>query len=272
LSRITDLFTQARAERRGVLVVYITAGDPSLHVTRALVPVLAQAGADIIELGMPYSDPLADGPTIQAAGQRALQAGTTVAGVIETVREIRHRSQVPLVFMTCFNPIVQHGLASFAAAAADAGLDGVLVSDLPPEEAQEWVEAAWAHGLDTIFLVAPTTPLQRARLIVSLSRGFVYVISRPGVTGARDELPADLEAFVERLRGVTDLPLVVGFGISKPEQVRAVCRVAAGAVVGSAVVDLIGRLGAAEDLFYTVAHFVSQLAAAARGQSPSSHP
>ncbi len=262
MSRIAEAFDSARRENRGALVIYITAGDPSLAVTRQLVPVIARAGADIIELGMPYSDPIADGPTIQAAGQRALKAGTTVEGIFETVRAIRQGCDVPIVIMTCFNPILQHGLDGFARRAADAGVDGVLVSDLPPEEAGEWVDAAWRHGLDTIFLAAPTTPPERARQIARLSRGFVYAISRPGVTGARDKLPPDLEDLVARLRQSTDLPIAVGFGISTPEQVRAVCRIADGAIVGSAVVDIIARLGGAEDVFYAVEEFVSSLAAA----------
>lgn len=264
VSRISEAFHAASRENRGALVVYITAGDPNLNVTGELVRAIAHAGADIIELGMPYSDPIADGPTIQAAGQRALQAGTTVEGVLETVRAVRARCQVPLVLMTCYNPIVQYGLEGFACAAAEAGLDGVLVSDLPPEEADGWVQAAWSVGLDTVFLVAPTTPPERAALISRLTRGFLYVISRPGVTGARDRLPDDLTELIRRLRPATELPLAVGFGISTPDQVAAVCQVADGAVVGSAVVDLIARLGGAEDLFYSVETFVGELARATR--------
>jgi tryptophan synthase alpha chain len=266
VSRISDAFARARSEGRGALVVYITAGDPNLAVTRELVPVIARAGADVIELGMPYSDPLADGPIIQAAGQRALQAGTTVEGVIDTVRQIRDRSQVPLLFMTCYNPLVQTGLEEFAARAAAAGLDGVLVSDLPVEQAAEWTEVAWREGLDTVFLVAPTTPPDRARLIASLSKGFVYIIARPGVTGTSEEMAPEIERIITDLRAATDLPMAVGFGIKAPEQVRAVLRIADGAIVGSAVVDLIGRLGGAEDVFYAVEEFVASLARATRRQ------
>ncbi|MBC7286892.1 MAG: tryptophan synthase subunit alpha [Armatimonadetes bacterium] len=267
MSRVSRAFERAAQEGRGALVVYITAGDPNLQVTRELVRVIHEAGADIIELGMPYSDPIADGPTIQAAGQRALAAGTTLNGILAAVSAIRQKSEVPLVLMTCFNPILQHGLGKFAARAAEAGIDGVLVSDLPPEEADEWVDAARAEGLDTIFLAAPTTPADRARRIAELSRGFLYAVSRPGVTGVRDQLPEGLADFVAMLKSVSDLPVAVGFGISRPEQVRAVCSVADGAIVGSAVVEIIARLGGAEDVFYAVQEFVSGLARATRRES-----
>lgn len=264
MSRISEAFDRARADNRGALVTYITAGDPNLLVTRELVPTLARAGADVIELGMPYSDPLADGPTIQEAGQRALAAGTTVAGIFDTVRQIRRRCDVAMLIMTCYNPVRQHGLEAFAAEAAAAGLDGVLISDLPPEEAGEWTDVAWAHGLDTIFLVAPTTPVDRARLIAERSRGFVYAVSRAGVTGARADLPPDLTDLLSRLREATDKPLAVGFGLSTPEQVAAVCRIADGAIVGSALVKIIAELGGAEDLFYVAPNFVGELARATR--------
>ncbi len=264
MSRISQAFEKARQENRGALIVYITAGDPNLAVTRELVPTIARAGADIIELGMPYSDPIADGPTIQAAGQRALSAGTTLEGILDAVRQIRQRCQVPIVLMTCYNPLLQHGLDAISRALADAGVDGVLVSDLPPEQADSWLQAARAADLDTIFLVAPTTPPDRASQIASLCSGFVYAISRPGVTGARDSLPEGLPELLARLRSATTLPVAVGFGISTPEQVAAVCRMADGAIVGSAVVDIIARLGGAEDLFYAVENFISQLAQATR--------
>jgi tryptophan synthase alpha chain len=264
MSRLGDAFTRARAEDRGALVVYVTAGDPNLGVTRELVPLLARAGADVIELGMPYSDPVADGPTIQAAGQRALAAGATVDGILDMVRAVRARCDVPLVFMTCYNPVLQHGLEHFAAGAAAAGIDGVLISDLPPEESEDWCRIAWASGLDTIFLASPTTPPARARLIADLARGFVYAVARAGVTGAQAELPPDLPDLIRRLRGVTDKPIAVGFGISTPAQVRQVCEIADGAIVGSAVVKLIEEMGGAEDVFYTAPNFVSALAAATR--------
>jgi tryptophan synthase alpha chain len=180
------------------------------------------------------------------------------------VRTIRSRCDVPLVFMTCYNPVLQHGLETFAAEAAAAGIDGVLISDLPPEEAGPWCEIAWAAGLDTIFLASPTTPPARARLIADLARGFVYAVARAGVTGAQAELPPDLPELIGRLREVTDKPIAVGFGISTPAQVRQVCEVADGAIVGSAVVKLIEEMGGAEDIFYTAPNFVSSLAAATR--------
>jgi len=264
VSRISQAFARAREEERGALVVYITAGDPNLQTTRELVPVIARAGADVIELGMPYSDPIADGPVIQAAGQRALQAGTTLEGVLEMVGQLRQRTDVPLVFMTCYNPILHYGPEKFAAAAAEAGLDGVLISDLPAEEAEQWAQTAWARELDTIFLVAPTTPPERARFIASLCRGFVYMIARAGVTGVGEELAPEAVALVEELRKATDVPVALGFGIRTPEQVAAACKVADAAIVGSAVVEVIGRLGGAEDLFYAVGGLVGNLAKATR--------
>ncbi len=267
MSRITHAFAKAQEEGRGALVVYITAGDPNLAVTRELVPVIARAGADVIELGMPYSDPLADGPIIQAAGQRALAAGTTVKGVLQTVHDIRSRCDVPLLFMTCYNPILQHGVADFAEDAADAGLDGVLISDLPPEEADEWTTAASDCALDRVYLIAPTTPPARARVIASRTSGFVYLVARTGVTGASAELAPELRGLVAHIREVSNLPIAVGFGLREPEQVRAACSIADGAVVGSAVVEIIARLGGAEDVFYAVQQFVGSLAQATRREA-----
>ncbi len=259
MNSIRQTFAQANQQGRGTLVIYITAGDPSLDQTVRLVDTLSQAGADIVELGIPYSDPLADGPTIQAASQRALAAGCTVRGVLDCVAEIKQHTEVPLVIMTCFNPILQFGMESFAQACQEVGVDGVLVSDLPPVESDEWVNIAAAHSLATIFLVAPTTPPERIRQATDRTTGFVYAISRPGVTGARDRLPADLHQSVQRIREVTDLPIAVGFGISTPQQVAAVVEVADGAVVGSAVVDLIARIADTNNLYSQVERFVAEL-------------
>ena len=255
------VLAQAREEGRAALVVYVTAGDPSLAVTVEIAVALYEAGADVVELGIPYSDPLADGPIIQAAGQRALAAGTTVAGVLEAARQIGARAPVPLVVMTCYNPVLQYGPERFARAAVAAGVQGGLLSDLPPEEGGEWAETAAAQGLETIFLVAPNTELERARLACSMSTGFVYVVSRAGTTGVRESLPEGLPALLAQLREVTDRPLAVGFGISTPEQVREVSRVAEGVIVGSAVVRRIGELGTSRELVPQVAQFVRELAA-----------
>ncbi len=275
---LPEVFQRARAEGRAALIIYITAGDPSLAATVEIVSALAEAGADIAELGIPYSDPLADGPIIQAAGQRALRAGTTVAGVLEAARQIKERTTapllpgegaggtastgLPLVVMTCYNPILQFGPEQFAARAAEAGISGVLISDLPPEESEQWCAIAAREGLETIFLVAPTTEPERMALACRLSTGFVYVVSRPGTTGVREDLPEDLAGLVERLRGLTDKPLAVGFGLSTPKQVAVVAGEADGAIVGSAVVKMIGEGG--EGAIPKVKEFVRELAEATR--------
>jgi len=223
------------------LVAYITAGDPSLEATRQIVVAAAEAGADVIELGVPFSDPLADGPTIQRASERALSAGTTLAGVLDLVVAIRRESQVPLVLFSYFNPVLQMGLTPFADRAAAAGADGGLITDLSPEEAGEYRAAMQARGLDTIFLAAPTTSEERFARIARASTGFLYLISRTGVTGARDSMPEDLPALVRRARMASRLPLAVGFGISLPGHVSLLGGMADAAVVGSALMEEIER-------------------------------
>src|SRR5579863_7965798 len=198
------------------LVAYITAGDPSLAATEKIVLAASNAGADVIELGVPFSDPVADGPTIQRASDRALRSGTTLAGVIELVHKIRAHSDVPLILFTYFNPVLQMGLEKFAKDAATAGADGALVTDLTPEEAENYRAVMQAHSLDTIFLAAPTSTDARLERIARASSGFLYLISRAGVTGAREALPPELPALVRRTRKFTSLPIAVGFGISLP--------------------------------------------------------
>ena len=259
---LPEVFQKTTEQGRAALIIFVTAGDPSLAATVEIAAALAEAGADIVELGIPYSDPLADGPIIQAAGQRALRAGTTVAGVLEAARQIKERTGLPLVVMTCYNPILQFGPETFARKAAEVGVSGVLISDLPPEESDDWCALAAREGLETIFLVAPTTEPERMTLACRLSTGFVYVVSRPGTTGIREDLPEDLSGLVERLRALTDKPLAVGFGLSRPEQVAVVSQVADGAIVGSAVVRMIGEAGEAG--LPEMAAFVRSLAAATR--------
>ena len=258
---LAEVFSRAQAQNRAALIVFVTAGDPDLAATERLVPALYEAGADLVELGIPYSDPLADGPIIQAAGQRALAVGTTVAGILASAQRIRAQAPVPLLIMTCFNPILQYGPARFAQEAAAAGVEAVLVSDLPPEEAGDWPAIANSAGLETVFLVAPTTQPERMARIAELSTGFVYVVSRAGTTGVREELPPELPALLSRLREVTDRPLAVGFGVSTPAQVQEVARLADGVIVGSAVVKRIGELGEDGELVPRVAEFVRELAA-----------
>ncbi len=238
MTRIHEAFEAAK-ERGGALIIYLTAGDPSLALTEELTLAAERGGADLVELGIPYSDPLADGPTIQAASQRALANGATVAGVLECAAQVRSASDLPLVIMTCYNPILQFGTEEFARAAAEQGVDGVLVSDLPPAESHEWCRAAAEHGLGTVFLVAPTNHDEFIDQALARTTGFCYAISRPGVTGARQDLPTDLADFIGRVQARAQVPVAVGFGISNAEQVRAVLEVADGAVVGSAIVNLI---------------------------------
>jgi len=240
-TRIAKRFADLRAAGELGIVAYITAGDPTLAATHEYVLALAEAGADVIELGVPFSDPLADGPTIQRASERALKSGTTLAGVIALVRQIRQSSQVPLMLFSYFNPILQMGLERFAALAAAAGADGVLVTDLTPEESVEYREIMRTHHLDTIFLAAPTSTDERLSKISACSSGFLYLISRTGVTGAKDALPDDLPALLRRARKFTQLPIAVGFGISLPGHVSVLGGLADAAVVGSALVSEIEK-------------------------------
>jgi tryptophan synthase alpha chain len=245
-TRISKRFAELRASGEIGIVAYITAGDPSLDATLKFVLVLAEAGADLIELGVPFSDPLADGPTIQRASERALKAGTTLAGVLDLVRRIRQSSQVPLVLFSYYNPILQMGLEKFANTAASAGADGVLATDLTPEESEEYRRILLRHHLDTIFLGAPTSTDERLAKIAACSSGFLYLISRTGVTGAKDALPDDLPALLRRARGVTQLPIAVGFGISLPGHVSVLGGLADAAVVGSALVSEIEKATSVE--------------------------
>ena len=239
-TRISRRFAALRDSGELGLVAYITAGDPSLAATHRFVLALAEAGADIIELGVPFSDPLADGPTIQRASERALKNHVTLANVIDLVREIRTSpapaNEIPLVLFSYYNPILQMGLEKFAAAAQNAGADGVLATDLTPEESSDYHRILCAHNLDTIFLGAPTSTDDRLAKISAASSGFLYLISRTGVTGAKDSLPEDLPALLRRARAATQLPIAVGFGISLPGHVSVLGGLADAAVVGSALV------------------------------------
>jgi tryptophan synthase alpha chain len=236
-TRISERFAALRESGELGIVAYITAGDPTLEATHKFVLALADAGADVIELGIPFSDPLADGPTIQRASERALKGHTTLAQVIDLVREIRKSSEVPIVLFSYYNPVLQMGLEKFASAAESAGADGVLITDLTPEESDDYRRILAAHHLDTIFLGAPTSTDARVAKIADVSSGFLYLISRTGVTGAKDALPDDLPALLRRARKVTQLPIAVGFGISLPGHVSVLGGLADAAVVGSALVS-----------------------------------
>ena len=258
MSRISDKFVALQDKHEAALIIFLTAGDPDLDRTVELVLAFEEAGADIIELGVPFSDPLADGPVIQAASQRGLDSGTTPAAILECMRQLRSSSQIPVLLMTCYNPVLQYGLNTFVADARAAEVDGMLITDLPPEEADTWMEInPREDGLDTIFLLAPTTPEGRISLVSQHGSGFVYCISRTGVTGQRDAVPEELSGLVARIKDAASLPVGVGFGISTREHVGTVARDARadGVVVGSAVVDRIGQGQSVEE----VAAFVREL-------------
>jgi tryptophan synthase alpha chain len=243
MSRLQQTFERLEADGRGGLVAYLTAGDPDVDTSAAVITAVAKAGADVLEIGVPFSDPLADGPVIQRAIERALAAGMTLRGSLELVRQVRSAVDTPIVLFTYANPVLRMEATAFARAAADAGADGVLILDYPVEEAEPLRGPLVDAGLDPIFLVSPTTTEARIRRSGELGRGFLYVISRLGVTGMRDRLASDVPALLARVRAASPLPIAVGFGISSPEQVAEACRSADAAVVGSALVDTIARNG-----------------------------
>ncbi len=245
-------------------MAYIAAGDPSLDRTIDLALAIEDAGADILELGLPFSDPLADGIVNQLAAQRALQAGSTTPRVLETVARLRERSQIPLVLYTYLNPVYRYGMQKFHEDAAEAGFDGVLVLDLPPEEQEIDATLSASHRLKSIRLIAPTTPAARMVRIVKTGSGFIYYVSREGVTGERSELAAGLEERVAEIRAATDLPVAVGFGIGTPDQAAAAARTADAVVVGSAIVRRIGEVGDSPGLAGAIRDLVAPMAQAAR--------
>ena len=248
-----------RFQNRPSLVAYLTCGDPDLATSRDIALAAIEAGADVIELGVPFSDPVADGPVIQRASERALRGGTTLRQVLGLAKDIRRHSQAGLIMFTYLNPIMRMGMAKFSAVVEDAGVDGALITDLPVEESQDYLSEMHTRGLATVFLAAPTSTDQRLKQIAQASRGFVYAVSRTGVTGARQQLPEDAPALVRRLRKYTKLPIAVGFGISTSEQFSAVGNFADAAVVGSAIVQTIERNPGKEA--ESVAQFVKQLSA-----------
>ncbi|MCA9771802.1 MAG: tryptophan synthase subunit alpha [Myxococcales bacterium] len=262
MSRITDTFARRKSEGRAALVVFITAGDPDLATTEALVPALAAAGADVIELGVPFSDPLADGPTIQLADERALRHDVSLTQIVGLVASLRARVTAPLVLMGYYNPILKFGPDAFIAASARAGVDGLIVPDLPPEEGEAFFQTAADSGLDPILLLAPTSTGPRIERAAALSRGFLYYVSLTGVTGARVALAADIGEHVAAIRARTQLPVAVGFGVSTPEQAAEVAGVADGVVVGSALVEHIARGTSPAERVSLAKEFVGALRAA----------
>lgn len=258
-NRIDTTFTRLREEGRKAFIPYITAGDPNLSRTIELVKGLAAVGADIIELGIPFSDPLADGKTNQEAAERALENNVSLADVLESVKEIRKTCDIPILFFTYVNPVLQYGYEKFAKDAATAGVDGVLALDMPPEEANELSNALKNAGLRMIYLVAPTSTEERIKMIASRASGFIYYVSRTGVTGERSELEKDVAEHVETVRHHTGLPVAVGFGISTPAHVAEVAQFADGVVVGSAIVRRIGAGGDTDAMIEEVTSFVTEL-------------
>ena len=264
MNRIVAKFAQLKSAGKKGLVVYIGAGDPDLAATHDLAVAFAQAGVDVLELGVPFSDPLADGLVNQLAAQRGLESGTTPPKLLDTVAAIRRDSQVPIVLYIYFNLIHRLGLEAFIAGAAQAGVDGLLVLDLPPEESDNYEALMKKHGLCNIYLVAPTTPEERMEYIVQRGTGFIYYISREGVTGMQTHVAADLAARVARIRAHTTLPIAIGFGISNPDQARLVAREGDACVVGSAIVNQIAEQGRSPDLVKNVGAFVKSLAEAVK--------
>ena len=265
VNRIDTRFQELKAAGKTAFIPYITAGDPTLEQTEKIVYALEKAGADIIEFGVPFSDPIGDGPVNQEAALRALKHHVTLRDVLALIKKIRGQSQVAVLIFTYYNPVLAYGIDAFARDAAAAGADGVLCVDLPPEEADEYKAALDANGLRTVFLLSPTSTDDRIKLIAKQSTGFIYYVSRLGVTGEQTELAADLDQAVANVQKHTETPVAVGFGISTPEQARSVATMAQGVVVGSAIVRLIGQLGDQPDTAEKVGAFVKSLADATKG-------
>lgn len=259
MGRIEDAFNDL--ERRGAkgFIPFITAGDPDLKTTSELLIELSEAGATVIELGVPFSDPMADGPVIQRASERALKNNISLQDILDLVRQARTNIQTPIILFTYFNPVFQFGVTRLAEEAKAAGVDGLLVTDLSPEEAGEFESELRAHDLDMIFLIAPTSTDARLKLVAQHARGFIYAVSRAGVTGVRTSVSAEAEKLVIRMRKFSSLPIAVGFGISSVEQVKDVQRYADAVVIGSAIVSEIERLQGATDLAKRIGQFVRQL-------------
>jgi len=265
MNRIDSLFARLKTDNHSAMVAYITGGDPTLAASAKIAVALEQAGVDVLELGIPFSDPLADGATIQAAAGRALAAGATVAGILDLIREIRKTSEIPIVLFAYLNPVYSYGFTKFQEDALAAGADGLLLLDLPPTEAAQNSELASSSNVRTIRLIAPTTPPERLREITDAAEGFIYYVSREGVTGEQSSLSADIADRVAAIRALTQVPVAVGFGISTPDQAATVAALADGVVVGSAIVRKIGEIGDTPDLSEKIADFVRPIAQAVHG-------
>lgn len=264
MNRIERRWRELRERGEKAFIPYITAGDPTLSITEQLVLEFDKAGADIVEFGVPYTDPLADGPVNQESALRALKHHVNLADILALVQKIRTRSEIPILLFTYYNPVLAFGVDRLAEEAAEAGVDGVLCVDLPPEEAEEYEAAFGKHGLSTVFLLAPTSTGERIDLVTKHSRGFIYYVSRTGTTGERDTIEADVKDMVAAIKQKTDAPVAVGFGISTPEQAKQVAGYGDGVVVGSAIVRMIGELGNSPDTPLQVGVFVRSLVEATK--------
>lgn len=266
MNRIDKLFKTLKSERKKAFIVYITAGDPSLSVTERLISELEKNGVDLIEIGIPFSDPLADGLTIQKASQRALSGGASVKSILRMARSARKKVRLPLVFMTYYNPVSHYGLSRFITDSKKAGVDGVIIPDLPPEEAGELIKLSKKADFAVIFLASPTSTKDRLKIIAAKSRGFIYYVSLTGVTGARKSLPKDIREHVRALKRITKKPVCVGFGISKPGQAKNISRLADGIIVGSALIKVIEKNIDKKHLYKKVSDFVRNLGKAVHGK------
>jgi len=259
MSRIDDKFKELRKKKQAALVLYITAGDPDLKTTEKLITALEQAGADIIELGIPFTDPTADGPTIQAASMRALKNYFTLDDVFAMVERVRKVSQVPILLFSYYNPIFKYGEEKAASLAQESGVDGMLVVDLPPEESGSLRKMCKNYGLNLVALAAPTSDEQRLKLIANSSSGFIYYVSVTGITGARKTLPQDIREHIEQIKKFSKLPIAVGFGVSTPQQAKSLAHIADAVVVGSALVSIIEKFGKSKELIPQTQKFVASL-------------
>lgn len=263
MNRIERRFKDLKLQRRKAFIAFITAGDFGLPTTKRLILLLDKCGADIIELGVPFSDPIADGTTIQAASERALKRGTTLFSIIKLVGSLRPSTNVPIALMSYYNPIYKYGLKKFISDCKKNGIDGVIVPDLPPDEADELNAASRGKEFSTIFLLSPTSTKERIKLVVKKSRGFIYYVSLTGITGARERLPKELLSQVRLVKNYTEKPVCVGFGVSRPSQVRQICKVADGVIVGSAIVKIIERYSGKVNSVEAIGRYVKGLVEAA---------
>lgn len=258
MSRLATRFRALQTEQSKALVTFITAGDPDLSTTEEMIYLLEEAGSDIIELGVPFSDPMADGPTIQLSSERALASGTTLSGILEVVKRVRLRSQIPVILMGYLNPVYAYGYENFCRDAAEAGIDGVLIVDMPPEESLELTALAKKHGVNVIFLLTPTSDASRIATVNRLGSGFIYYVTVTGVTGARSSVSDSLSHELSLIKEVITLPIMAGFGISTPTQAAEVAKMADGVVVGSAIVKLFEQYSG-EELKKRLSHYVAEL-------------